>query len=267
MPRDSQGGYSLPSGTLVSTGDTILASQHNPAMSDIAQALGNSLDRNGSGGMRAPLNMGGNPVQNAASGSSDSDVATVGQVRASGKFIGEIFDFAGASPPAGSVLCYGQALSRTEYADLFTAIGTVWGVGDGSTTFNVPDLRGRVRAGKDDMGGAAANRLTTPVDGDALGSTGGVESITLTTAQMPTHSHGNTTGSAGAHTHNVNAFLAGSGGFQSGAALQSGNLGAGIETATAGAHTHSIAAEGDGQSHSNVQPTAIVLTCIKARNV
>lgn len=68
MPRNVSGVYSLPNGTLVTTGDTLLVSQHNPAMSDVAQALSNSLDRDGSGGMRANLSMGGFDISNAKTG-------------------------------------------------------------------------------------------------------------------------------------------------------------------------------------------------------
>jgi len=89
---------------------------------------------------------------------------------------GVVLPYAGASAPTGWLLCYGQAVSRTTYADLFTAISTTYGAGDGSTTFNVPDLRGRVPAGKDNMGGTAANRLTaggSGVTGTTLGAAGG----------------------------------------------------------------------------------------------
>src|SRR5215475_1863724 len=61
--------------------------------------------------------------------------------------------YAGPTAPAGSLLCYGQPISRTAYAGLFATLGTTYGAGDGSTTFNLPDLRGRVTAGKSDMGG------------------------------------------------------------------------------------------------------------------
>jgi len=84
--------------------------------------------------------------------------------------------------PVGWLVCDGSAVSRNAYSGLFTIIGTTYGVGDGSTTFNVPDLRGRVVAGKDNMGGTAQNRLTTAgggVDGVTLGASGGVQ----------THSH------------------------------------------------------------------------------
>ena len=60
---------------------------------------------------------------------------------------GALLPFAGASAPTGYMLCDGSAISRTTYADLFAAIGTTWGVGDGSTTFNIPNLLGRTLKG------------------------------------------------------------------------------------------------------------------------
>ena len=66
------------------------------------------------------------------------------------------YRLAGSTAPAGTLLCYGQAISRTDYVGLFTVIGTTYGVGDGTTTFNVPDLRGTVPAGKTNMGGSIA---------------------------------------------------------------------------------------------------------------
>jgi microcystin-dependent protein len=72
---------------------------------------------------------------------------------------GEVVSYAGATAPHGSLLCYGQAISRTDYAGLFAALGTTHGVGDGTATFNLPDLRGRVGAGKSDMGGSDAGTL------------------------------------------------------------------------------------------------------------
>lgn len=72
---------------------------------------------------------------------------------------GAIVAFGGATAPGGWLICDGSAVSRTTFAALFAAIATAYGAGDGSTTFNLPDLRGRAAVGKDDMGGSAANRL------------------------------------------------------------------------------------------------------------
>lgn len=120
--------------------------------------------------------------------------------------VGSVTAFAGANAPAGWLLCAGQTVSRSQYATLFSVIGTTHGAGDGSTTFALPDLRGRVIAGEDDMGGTAANRLTSSgsgVFGNVLGATGGVETVTLTAAQsgVPAHGHGSTGGQSQSHTH------------------------------------------------------------------
>lgn len=154
---------------------------------------------------------------------------------------GSVIPYAGSAAPSGWLLCYGQAVSRTTYAALFAAISTTYGTGDGSTTFNLPDLRGRVIAGQDDMGGVSANRLTNQsggLDGDTLGATGGAETHTLTTAQIPAHTH--TT-----HTHS------GSGGARSDV---NGDL---RETST------NTGSTGGGGAHNNVQPTIILNYIIK----
>lgn len=79
MPRDSGGNYSLPSSYLAVTGQTILASQHNPPLEDIATALTGSLPRNGSAGMQTDLPMGGFKITGMADGVAATDAATVGQ--------------------------------------------------------------------------------------------------------------------------------------------------------------------------------------------
>lgn len=108
--------------------------------------------------------------------------------------------------PSNFLLPYGQAVSRTTYAALHAlaaAAGYPWGNGDGSTTFNLPDYRGRVGIGKDDMGGAAAGRVTaggSGINGATLGANGGVQTVALATGELPVHAHGSTaltiTGSA-----------------------------------------------------------------------
>jgi len=93
------------------------------------------------------------------------------------------------APNSAFVFPYGQAINRTTYATLFALTSTAFGVGDGSTTFNLPDLRGRTVAGKDDMGGSAASRLTASWFGTSaavLGAVGGTESKALSsTNQIP----------------------------------------------------------------------------------
>ena len=157
---------------------------------------------------------------------------------------GAVLPFAGASAPSGHLLCYGQAISRSTYSDLFTAIGTTYGVGDGSSTFNIPDLRGRAVAGQDDMGGSSANRLTGQtggVNGDTLGGTGGAETHTLSAAELAAHTHvyskGNVSGTNIAAGNALNA-----------------NLGTSVSTAV---NTPS------GGAHNNVQPTLILNYIIK----
>lgn len=113
---------------------------------------------------------------------------------------GVIMPYAGSSEPSGWLFCSGNAVSRTTYSGLFSAIGTTYGPGDNSTTFNLPDLRGRVIAGRDDMGGTAALRVTNSgsnansgIAGTTLGANGGTQTHILTTAQLPTFNIRSTT--------------------------------------------------------------------------
>lgn len=100
--------------------------------------------------------------------------------------IGGFLPFAASTPPNSSfVLPYGQAISRTTYATLFALVGTTYGAGDGSTTFNIPDLRGRVVAGQTNMGGVESGRLASSVTTGAPGGTGGAAEIALARNQLP----------------------------------------------------------------------------------
>src|SRR6195256_2553926 len=101
-------------------------------------------------------------------------------------------DYWGSTAPNSSfIFPLGQAISRTTFAAAFAIMGTTYGAGDGSTTFNVPDKTGRASVMKE----ASATRLTSTFFGGnstVLGAVGGSESHTLTTAQLAAHSHANT---------------------------------------------------------------------------
>jgi len=150
--------------------------------------------------------------------------------------VGVVIDYTGSTAPAGWLLCQGQLINRTTYAALFAVASTTYGAGDGSTTFALPDLRGRVVAGKDDMGGTSANRLTSPINGDNLGAAGGAESHTLAVSEMPSHSHLPTDGG--------NYF---GNGTTSSLAASSGV--GGLVT---------MSSSGGGGSHNNMQPTLVL---------
>lgn len=95
-----------------------------------------------------------------------------------------------AVPPAGYLLCDGSAVSRATYSALFAVIGTTWGVGDGSTTFNLPNFKGRVPMGLD----------VAQTEFDTLAETGGAKTVTLDVSMMPAHTH-----VQDAHTHVQNS--------------------------------------------------------------
>jgi microcystin-dependent protein len=116
---------------------------------------------------------------------------------------GMISPFAGSTAPTGWFLCDGSAKSRTTYSALFAVVSTTYGVGDGSTTFNVPDLRGRVVAGTDNMGGTDAGRIDWD---NALGTTGGAQTLPQHNHAID-HDHGSFDISGGAHQHTINTNI------------------------------------------------------------
>jgi microcystin-dependent protein len=174
---------------------------------------------------------------------------------------GSIMPYAGAAAPTGYLLCNDTPISRTTYSALFALIGTTYGAGDGSSTFNIPDLRGRVIAGQDDMGGSSANRLTGltgGVDGDVLGGTGGEEGQTLTTSQLASHSHfgANYGGTGTAYLNAADQKI-----------MANGNDGGASSyhffRTTDTPNTATTSDSGGGTAHNNVQPTIILNYIIK----
>ena len=169
---------------------------------------------------------------------------------------GAVFPYAGFTEPSGYLLCYGQAVSRSTYSDLFSVIGTTYGSGDFTTTFNLPDLRGRVVAGQDDMGGSSANRLTGAsggVNGDVLGAAGGDEGHQLTEAELAAHTH-----SAGSYQTTIPTVATEEGSdvlLQRNIAQQSSTNSFPV--------TGSSGSVGSDAEHNNVQPTFILNYIIK----
>ena len=183
---------------------------------------------------------------------------------------GTIHSFAGLTAPAGFFLCNGASLVVATYPDLFNVIGYAYG-GAGAN-FNIPDTRGRVLAGADNMGGAAAGRLT----GYTATTVGGEQTHVLITAELAAHNHGVTdTGHVHAitdagHTHGPasNLFIVGTaavggtagGGFAptpttTAAATANATTGISINNNTTGVTTNN---NGSGTAHNNIQPTMAI---------
>jgi microcystin-dependent protein len=206
---------------------------------------------------------------------------------------GSIIMFAGYTGPAGYFFCNGQAVSRYVYTDLFTAIGTTYGPGDGVSTFNLPNMKGYVPI-----------CMNTSHTGFAsLGQTGGEERHTLTLQEMPTHLHSGPTDLAGSHNHTGTTSTGGNHTHTSNAIGGQGNYGLAIAdgtntavsvdasagelnlwtvpgaltinsngdhthdftTSTIGNHVHELTTttSGGNDAHNNLQPYIVVNYLIK----
>jgi microcystin-dependent protein len=160
--------------------------------------------------------------------------------------------FAGSSAPSGYLLCDGTAVNRTTYATLFGIIGTTYGVGNGSTTFNLPNLKGRVPVGLD----------SAQSEFDVLGETSGAKAHTLTSPEMPSHTH-----IKDPHNHNFlyqgTEYAAWNWGSAFGGSLNFmvGN-GAGPATSIEN-RTATNQPTGGGLPHNNLQPYIVLNYIIK----
>ena len=180
-------------------------------------------------------------VEAAGGGVFGDDVSVTGDVTATGDIMavgmaGMIQMFAGSTAPTGWLMCDGSVVSRTTYATLFSVIGTTYGSGDGSTTFKLPDLRGRTPIGVNDSTlPNGRNQDTTGLSERSRGTYDGKEKVTLTVDQMPSHHHDVT--------------------------YAQYNRGTGSATASAlqyTGYTKQTSDTGGGQAHENMQPFAIV---------
>lgn len=170
-------------------------------------------------------------------------------------FSGMVVPYAGNSAPAGWLVCGGQAVSRTTFANLFTAIGIIYGAGDGTTTFNVPDLRGRSVFGLDNMGGSAANRVTNGVsgiDGVTRGAAGGDQNM---------HGHTHTATDSG-HTHSTTVW--GTNSINSTHSVYAGtDATSGVNSSLAGgSSTANVTNSTTGSGTSQNMPPTLIMTYI-----
>lgn len=138
---------------------------------------------------------------------------------------GVIMAFGGSSAPSKWALCDGSAISRTTYSELFGVVGTSYGSGNGTTTFNLPDLRGKVPAG---LNGATFSSLGTSV---------GAEQHTLSESEIPSHTHG------------IN--------LSSPDTFSTANNGADFNVTTA-FNSGATSSAGSGTAHNNIQPSLVV---------
>ncbi len=203
MPPDSNGTYSPPVESLATSGQTALAVQHNSLRTDVATALTDRVMRNGSAPMSAPLKgVDGTSVAPAFAFTSEPTLgfyrSGAGAISVAGGALTGLLPvglgpmpWSGRVAPAGWILAEGQQISRTTYAALwaFASVeistgNTLWNNGNGTTTFGIPDCRGRVMAGRD----SGAGRLTSASD---VGVAFGAQTVALAAANNGPHSHTN----------------------------------------------------------------------------
>lgn len=149
--------------------------------------------------------------------------------------IASIISYPKAAAPKNWLICDGSAVSRTDYSELFNVIGTTFGTGDGNTTFNLPNIKGKTIVGLDN----------SDTDFNAIGKVLGEKTHTLTIDEMPSHKHKLTFNTAGS-------------GSGSGIPWSASNTPVG--------HDETACLEtGGGKAHNNIQPSFVLCYMIKAK--
>ena len=197
---------------------------------------------------------------NAATSTANTALSTAQALNPTGMVIW----VAMSNAPAGFIKANGAAVSRTTYSALFAAIGTTFGSGDGSTTFNVPDLRGEFIRGWDDGRGVDSGRSFASVQAQSYQS----HDHTGSTAGAGTHSHSGSTNTAGNHVHSINAttdlFTEEDDNFVS---VRDGNFSFTYNTNSAGDHAHSFSTNSVGDHAHSFTTNASGGTETRPRNV
>lgn len=183
---------------------------------------------------------------------------------------GAVVPFAGSTAPTGFLLCDGAAVSRSTYATLFAVVGTTFGEGDGSTTFNVPDLRGQT------VVGVAGDWSEL----DAVGKTHGARTHTLSESEMPahvhsgpSHTHTGTTGSSTVDATVANGVATGTNGSSTNPVAR-GDDDDYVRVIRSSSHNHSFTtnasgtgntgSKGGGGAHNNTQPSMALNYILRA---
>lgn len=296
MPSDANGVYSLPSGYLAVTGETIQASQHNPPLEDLASSMTQRLMRSGAAPMTGPLKLSDGSA--SAPGLSFNTATSTGLYKTSAGFaaavngakvaefsedgilvgarwIGELIDWTGSTAPALTVFPYGQTLNRSDYPDLWSFAQTeiaagnaFYNNGNGSTTFGIGDMRGRTRFAPDDMGGTAASRLTETYFGAStttLGTAGGSQSTTLVTANLPpyTPSGSITNGAINVTINNGTNVIRATGGTYFGTGPTGGETASTLSAdASQAPSTFTGSAQGGTSTPFSNIPSALIANCV-----
>lgn len=169
---------------------------------------------------------------------------------------GSVIPFGGDSAPTGWLIADGAEVSRSTYSDLFAVVGTKFGAGNGTTTFNVPNLKGRVIAGKD----------ASQTEFDTVGKSGGAKTHSLTSAENGSHTH-----TQAAHNHYIDGPTGGQLSGYSGAGSGSGagytpwfGGGFGAQPAGVSSVAPTINSSGSGAPHNNLQPYLTMNYLIKS---